>query len=706
MNIKRMLCTLLLAAVLMTTSGFSRQLPLKERMENEIQIKNYLFNKDIQIKGVFGGHTLFFYVDEYWNIQDHSYVELIFSQSEIKEFKNSTITVYLNDFPVKSMALFPKGVEKVRLRIPLPKGEFTNNYNVIKIKTFHRISDEPCTDDVNPANWLLLHKESYIHLVYKEQIDELDVKEYPFPYLKEGIENPVDSVIVIPDHPTEEQLTAAMILAADFGRRVPFSNVEVEILKHQEIMDADKKKHIIYIGDPETLPEEYAQFIESEDREQLKEKALIKEAASSYQKGSRRVLLVLSKNGEGLIHAVSALGNDRLSTQMKGNPIYLDDMTIQDNDGLLAKERIAIEDLGYGDYLMEGLFYQQATYGINLPKDRKLKEDASIFVRMRYSKMLDFDKSSVIVYLNDIPIGDMKLEKSKAEGDEMTIKIPKAFQDKNYFDMRIVFFLVPLDIDCSNIHESNTWAVLLKESGFYLPYEVVERRFLEYYPSPFISEGRFNDAAVVLPDRVDRRILSDAGNLLAFMGHSITGYDELTVITAGQLSETMKKKNLLLLGIPEENQWIRELNPYFYIKFENDFEVLSENSKIPMIERFRKNAGLIQIIPSPWNKEKSILVLSGTSIENLKWAESYLTDFRLTPFLKGDGAVIDEYGRIDTAYFREEKTDTAEDGVILEEKPNAPVKRDNVNIKSYSIFIIIISLVVIGATIFIIRRNR
>ncbi|QEK12783.1 cellulose biosynthesis cyclic di-GMP-binding regulatory protein BcsB [Crassaminicella thermophila] len=667
-------------------------------------IKNYRFNQDVQFKGVFGGYTFFFYVDKYWKLKDEAFLELIFSQSDIKEYKSSTLNVYLNDFPIKSIKLFDKGVNNQIIRIKLPIDKIINDYNAIKFKIYHRITDEPCTDEINPANWLVLHKNSYVHIVYEEKVDSISLKEYPYPYFISALDQPVKTVITLPLDATSGQITAAMKLAADFGRRAPFKNLDLTISPFYELLENDKKNNnIIHICNTSNLPKEFLKYISDEERAILKERAMIKEVISPYN-SNKRLLLIISDDDERLINVVQALGDNKLILQMKDNTQYINYIHKREKDIITNKRKITLKDFGYDDRVLEGIFFQQASYGVNIPKGRILKEDASVNIFMRYSKTLNFDKSSVTVYLNDIPIGDKELSYKKSDNDCLSIKIPKKFRKKSYLELKIVFYLEPKNYNCYGQKSSNIWAVILNESNFDLPYEFTNERFLEYYPSPFVRDGKFNDFLFVLPEKINRHILSMAGNIFTFMGHNINALEDFKVIKANELKESYKQKNMILLGTPKGNRWIAKVNEYLNVPFDKKMNRLIGNEKIPLLDKFCRNAATIQIIKSPWNESKSLMVVSGVEEKNIKWAEAFLKEYELILKLKGDAVVIDNTGNIYTGYYAAYKKDLKE----VEKKGKIEIinKIKNPQFYLFILFLISLGIMILIGTIVIVRRNK
>lgn len=655
----------------------------------EVRAKNIPVSDDVTIKGIFGSHSIFFFVDENWELADNCFFELVFNQSQIKNYKNSTLTVSLNDAPIQSFTLSDKENFKASAKILLPKDKMIEGYNAIKLSTYHRITDEPCMDFVNPANWLTVCKESYIHIEYEEIPDRLGINNYPYPYLKVSDEQPVNCVIAVPDNPDNAQITAALIIAADFGKRIPYNNTDINVECYSDVKSISKDTNFIVIGNSFNTESEIFDPIRSVLPD-LKSTAMIKEVKLPSDE-TKRILYILSDDNEMLLEAAKSLTLDSIVSQMKTDTQFISSKIEEENAARQNPDTISLKDLGYEDTLIQGIFYQQATYSINLPKNCRLKEDAFINIPLRYSDTLDFDKSSVTVYLNNIPLANKRLSEKRAEEDEIKVKIPEEFRDSNSLEIKLVFYLEPHGFDCKNLRYGETWALISRNTTFNIPQEIAKGRYLEYYPDLFIKNGSPDDVLFVMPDKVDKQYLSMAANIVSFIGHKINNIKNLSVVKGSELTAT--GANIIAMGTPKDNAAIKDLNDKLYIKFDDKFAKFESTPKIALIEDYNKNLASIQLISSPFDEKKHLMVVTATKEENLAAAEMYLKDFALNLKLEGDAVVIDSQGDIYIAYFVKPQQEAASKNAksSMEERVSL---RDNPQFVMYLVFFIM--LVIIG----------
>ncbi len=364
--------------------------------------KNFRVEKDMKMEGVFGNNVFFFNIDENWTI-DNAYLNLIFTESDLLDKTQSTLTAYINDFPVYSIKVGDKKKYKESIKINIPKDKLISGYNEVKIKVYSRISEKTCIDDVNSGNWFIIHKGSYVHVDFKDREDTKTLKEFPFPYLKGSDENPANSMIMLPDNFPQGEITSAMMLCSNFGSKRKFDNVDVKVYKASEA-NLKNKLDIIFIGSKNNTPQNLLTLLSKEEINRLDKDAIVKEVISPYNP-SKKLLLLISNNEKNMIKASKLLCSKDYMKQIDKDTIIVNDgMDVEDIKEEKAN-KVSLSDLGYSNVSLKGPFKQEATFNLNIPKDRFIKEGSKVVINNRYSKNIDFDRSLITVYINDTPIG-------------------------------------------------------------------------------------------------------------------------------------------------------------------------------------------------------------------------------------------------------------------------------------------------------------
>lgn len=677
------------------------QLVLAGQTTNKVA-KNYRFTSDVTVNGLFGSHVFFFDVNKNWSIENTCYLNLVLSQSSLNDNKNSTLTVYINESPVYSIFLYNKNQYKENIKIPIPVDKVNKGFNTVKIKTYRRITDKPCTDDLNPANWIVFHEESYVHIDFTDEKDTLKINDYPYPYLKASNDMPSNCIFIIPDNAKNYLMKATVFLASNFGKRRKFENVKINIFKLSDAVSKNKT-NIIYIGSKSDLPNEILETLSQKEQDLIEDSALIKEIISPYNK-NYKLLMIVSDNSENLIKAAQTLCYDDMVMQMNSSTQVINSdfkVNISPQEEL---EYFNLEKLGYSDVLLEGLFRQQAVFGAQIPKSKVINEGAKVVVKIRYSKILNFDKSLMTVYINNIPIGSKKLLESTADNDSFEIAIPKELREADFYDVKIAFDLEIKDVYCNTKPESSAWAFISKESYLYLPFEYKRDTYFEDYTNPFIKNNSFNDVLVVMPDNPSDVHINVMANIAAFLGHEINDIGNIDVIKSSEFSDKYKDKNIIAIGDGNSSTFIQNLNKSLHIKFNSSFDKFLSNEQINILDDYSSNLGSLQLTQSPYNREKNIMVITSTKEEGLLWCEKYLTDFAFVSQLRGNALTIDEAGNINWRYFGDKAKEKIDVQKPVDENTQKVVVSSQM--KNFIIITLLILIVIITSSVLLIRKYR
>lgn len=682
--------------------------PKEIKSNEQRKSKNYHLNNDVTINGIFGNYSFFININKHWRIEN-AYFELIFSQSQIKNYKNSAITVEINNIPIYSTLLYDKAVNKERIKISIPLDKINDGFNEIKIKCYHRITDEPCADIINPGNWIVFHKESYIHIEYNEKQDTLSLMDYPYPYLNESNNNPINHMIIVPDKYQSYILNAAVILAANFGQRHPYVKFDINISKFSDAADKNKK-NIIYIGNKDNTPKEILSLISDEELNLISSKALIKEVNSPYN-SNYKMLLILSNDVASMLKAVKVLSNNKLISQMDKSYQWISGTMDISTEEASESEYLTLENLGYSNMKLEGIFYQRSSFGINIPKDWKIREGALLHIDMRYSEVLNFDRSLLTVYLNDVPIGSKKLYRDNAHNDIWEIQIPKELKDSNYYNLEIVFYFELDSQECNYRRDSNSWAYISNKSYFYLPHDKRTDSYFENYESPFIKNKEFNNVLLIVPENLSSQEMSIIKSIVAALGRNVNSLENIEIKTPKEAENKLKNKNLIIIGTPNRNPLLKEINDRLHIKFSKDFSKFLSNEKITLLEDYNQNLSSLQLIQSPFDESKTALIVTAIKDEGLNWVKEFLTEFNLVNRLKGNAVVIDKYANIQAVYYGISNQNQQNENInskndIINERQDIKKLITNKQMRNYIIFIISVLSFIIISSIVIMRKNR
>ncbi|NMS91948.1 cellulose biosynthesis cyclic di-GMP-binding regulatory protein BcsB [Clostridioides difficile] len=630
---------------------FSNILLVDEVKADETKVKNYKFERDITIDGVIGSNSTFFEVNKNWDIEE-VLLHLNFSKSQILNEDVSSLTVLINNVPIKSIKLNAKTDYKNTLEVLIPKDYIIQGYNEIKIKAYKTISDKICQDDSNIGNWMVIHKESYTSIRYKQKNMGNSINEYPYPYSEIEDKFNLDTTILVPDNMTRGESTAVFNIASDFGKITKNDNLKLDVKLYSEMKNWSED-NLIYIGKPENTAEEILNILSTKEQTLLSSNCIIKQIDSPYNK-NKKMMVVIGSNEDDLIKASNLLVENKLSNQVLSSSVIVNkDTNININEQQkLNLSHLTLKDLGYSDFLLEGAFNQQALFDVKIPKGKILGNGSKIVLNLRYSDNLDFEKSLVTVSINDAVVGSKKLDRSHSNNDKLELKIPKDIDNKDYYQVKLVFNLSIKNQNCITRESNNPWAYVLNSSYMDLSTKENESLSFESYPYPFIKDDEFNDLTVIMPDYSDSQAMTWMSSLGISLGANINSYKgHINVIRGKEFNDKYKDSNIIVFGVPFNNSVIKMLNNNLNIKFNKSYSTFLSNEKISFIDDYGKNISAIQLIKSPYNNQKNIMVISSINEKNLYLGMDYLLNKSKVNDLKGDTLTIDEYGEVeDLAY--------------------------------------------------------
>lgn len=628
--------------------------------------KNFFFNRDMEFRSSYSSDRMYITVDDHWKVSAAS-LNLSVSVSELA--KSSALTVYVNDKPVHSEMLRQTDEKKKALKVDLPIDALKKGSNEIRLEVAKTEGVELCADDQRDGVWVMLYGTSYVHLNFEERAATNLLNEYPYPFLKASRSAEAQSgLIMIPDQADEEETAAALQIAASLGARGKDDAVSLKIIPYSQAAVVDRTNNdIIFVGETSHMPAEILAQKTKEAPASPGEGALLFRTQSPYN--SSKVLMVISSEGDGgmLDMAARLLLNQDMTSQLNTNMSFIPkgtDVTLKENP---HSDQVSLKDLGYkGGLNLKGPNRQQTSVGIKLPSNRMVVPGAKTTLHIRYAKNIDFSQSLVTVYMNGTPAGSKKLELEKADGDTVEVNIPNNAATGSYMELKIAFDLKMTNLQCSRMETDTPWGFVDEDSSIYLPTKDERGLLLENYPWPFIKDGRWNETAVVLPDSASSEELAFLGDLFAYMGqHLRDNTGSLRVVKNLELTDNYRNTNFILVGTPERIPAIKTINDNLWFKYDGSFGYFLSNEKRRLLESFSRNLASVQLIASPLNSKRGILVVTAPKPENLVHAEKYLTVSKYASTMVGNALLANSWENVTNHYFIKDDSLTTSEKISL-----------------------------------------
>ncbi|WP_025161613.1 cellulose biosynthesis cyclic di-GMP-binding regulatory protein BcsB [Paraclostridium bifermentans] len=621
--------------------------------DNE-DVKAYKFQDDVTINGVIGSTERFFNVSQNWDVKDLK-LNLVYTKSELLDVNYSTITVFINGEPVSSKRLDGDRKYQDKWQVNIPKELVKSGYNSISIKAYKTISDKICRDDSNTANWLVIHKQSDIELNYSLKSNSNEIKDYNSIFTNIGNEEYVDTTFVLPDKYNSNELSSIMNLSLNMGQKLKADNFKLDVKLKSNLKEYNN--NIIYVGGTNDTSTDFLNLLSNDEKNQAKNKAVIKQVISPFNK-DKRMILIISDNSKALENATKLICNNELLNELNSSSFIIDETKDVSEIKKDTKNKLTLNDLGYNDFLLKGPFSQETNFDVSIPKNKISTAGSILNLKFRYAKNLDFGRSLVTVYVNDKPISSKKLSLEKADNDNLEVNLPTDVLGKNYYKIKVVFNLELKDLMCVTRDTDNPWAYILDSS--FIKFDFKDNNSLNFksYPYPFIDNQQANDINVVVSKNLNSSDLSNIANIIGNMGRdAVYNTGNLNVLTDSEFLNTNKKGNLIVIGTPDDNSILKDINKDLYIKFDKNFSGFENNDKIKFLDdKYSKQLSTIQLINSPYSKSNSAIIVSSLDKNSLSSSVRYLSDNNLTRDLKGDAAVVNRDGGIQDINFKENNT--------------------------------------------------
>ncbi|SHJ07080.1 cellulose synthase subunit [Clostridium cavendishii DSM 21758] len=626
--------------------------------------KIYKYPKDTVLQGVFPSYSFGFNVDNHWILKDDNYVYLSFDVSEVEEYLNSSITVSLNNTPLKSLNISNIKGNKT-IKISLPKDSILKGYNSIRVTAFHKITKEKCEfDDVNVANWITLRKESNVHISYDYEEPNYKISSFPYPYLKINTENLSDFIIVVNNKLTEVELSSILKLSSLLGREANRENMNFKIVKESDLSDEDKNNNIIYLGKYENAPSFVKSAVLEGEEKQITDNALVVNIKSPLN-ANKSLYIITSKNDLLLSEALYYIENKDAREQLNIGRVILGKYS-GEKSIKTDTSNMSFEKLGFDNIKLIGSFYNSANYGVVIPKDRAINGKAYIDLKYRTSRVIDFSKSTITIFINGEFVKDAHIEEIADDSErELKVYIPGKYKPGDYLNIEVAFYLAPKDFQCYEQGRENSWVYVDKESYIDFGKATNDKILLNYYGYPFIKDGEFNNLKIVLPSKINSNIITVAGNICSYLGRDTKSTGDLYAIYDQNFKED--KANYIVLGAPNTNNLIKKYNNNLNIPYEDNFNTFKSTQKLPIVNNFKNYDATLNLIKAPWNRDGSILFFTSPKEELIYKNMKFLVEDNFVKKVKGDGTIIDTEGSVFNAYFKvKEESVKDNEGSLIE----------------------------------------
>jgi hypothetical protein len=363
------------------------------------------------------------------------------------------------------------------------------------------------------------------------------------------------------------------------------------------------------------------------DRGVAESDGLVQEIVSPSNSG-RAAIVVTGLDEDGMLKAAQALSSDIDFLGMSGDFAIVQAAQAIPETATTSLEDISVASLGYSHQTIDNLHSEFFNYYFDLPPGWDLNDDASLALHIAHSVAFN-DIATLDTKLNGVSVGSITLDESNANDSWIVVPLPAAASQagSNWIQLK-----VSADIEDvrSYIASDRYWVTVYADTFFHLPRQKAGLTLgLENFPEPFNSHPTLEDVVFVLPE--DPTLAEIEGVLrLAHRLGMVTGGDAFwpQVALGGQPdTEPWVDQNIIAVGRPTRNAYIAAAGDDLPQPFRpGTDEIVQEIDQVVYRMPSGVSLGYVQELVSPWNEDRAMLAITGTTDEGVEWALSSLTD--------------------------------------------------------------------------------
>jgi cellulose synthase subunit len=609
----------------------------------EIPLETFHDEKPVELQGLISSQTLNIPIPQNWLLNEGNWMELKITASPLLDSARSSLTISMNGLQVNSYRF--TRIPGTKQRILIPANMFTQGNNALTFTATLYLPDDPQTNCQNwddPSRWVAIDPGGLLHLSFAKRDLQVDLSNFPQiliepmeKFLPEGAKR--QTLIVLPENMTQDDLTSLSTISYELGSHADVNNDwQPEIVTENQLnANITANRNIIFIG---KAPPEFQDKMGG-DKDSV---ALF---PSPWGVGNA-VMLIGDRNRQDGFTPASVFSDHTKSILLHGNIGYVDQDPLPEPQPF--RNNVSFEDLGYLDRTVRGIGQQNLIYSLYIPY-----EIEPVVVKLNlglvHSPDLDILNSSFTVYLNGFSIAGILPNSKSSTAEPISIGLPAKRFRRGINFIRVTFDLHVPHSSCERALES-VWATVLNSSALEINYRNhTPIPSLKNFPLPFSDYPGF---IYVIPDQYDQEDLGNISRLSFMLGtSSYQSNRPPEVLTATTFAQNKTRHpNVILVGLPSANSVTRNVNDLLPQPFADVGNLLEEGYGVYLPTSNRDaSLGLLQLIPSPWVKGGTVLVLTGNDWQGLEWMWDVLLNPALRGNFTGNVMVVGSANRIETS---------------------------------------------------------
>ncbi len=483
----------------------------------------------------------------------------------------------------------------------------------------------------------------------------IDLRALPRPIVQRAYE-PDSAMLVLPDSPSALELEAALNVAAGFARMSDGTLALTATTISKMTAALWSANHLIVVGKPDGLPiigiTKLARPVQGDKfavgANGAEDDGVVQLGVSPYNK--TKSVLVISGNTDAAVAKAGRALSSGAVRPVGQNSVAL--IAVATDPRITAEafpETRTLADLGYDTQRAQSAGGNLFTYEFSAPNSVALTGDAYVDLSFVHSAVLDYDRSSLNILLNDIAIGSVRLSDGSTRVSRTRILIPESALRPGTNKLVVQSLLSPRS-SARNQPFDAIWLAIQADSTLFMRFtskpasSVAPRLNLSNLPKPFTEESNLGSTAFVLAPR-SPAAWSAAVDIAYALGlrSSATALDLRAGFADAATLDFRGLRNLIMVGKATDFPQLDELRAFMPAPFDRGSNIANEaNAGIGYRVAASDDVGYIQIVGSPWNDQRAVMLALGSTDKALAWVGKALSTPDQRARLSGNLAFVND----------------------------------------------------------------
>lgn len=564
--------------------------------------------------------------------------------------QTTTLTLYLGEKPISTFEL--KGNENgsvawdVTVPVNLIKGDLIN----LKLESVINTVEWKCD---NPSYWVYINGDSTVTYYYKTYEYFPDLSRFPYPFINHPAFEKDALIVALPTVFAPKTIAATFNVANALSSRQTWKGLELVGERLDSLANDNKKNHsnIIFIGTAKELnlrgmnvtwplPISSDNEILDFNHQKIAATTGVILLLKSPWNPAYALLVVTGNTGEAVEKAALMLRKANFSNSVLFNEHALVTEKPQINIRPNRWSEATFQRLGFTNKTAFGNSDTSLSYDINLPQDKLIK---GMDLELDYANSPFLSKtipSYLTLLVNGAPISGIILSSQSNKDKKWNIHING--QNLNPGENRLIFnFRMKLDTNrCTPDETSLAWTTLYASS--FLKIDFSEQRPLLNFK---IFDINADALTIAIPSTEAFFRSNDFIQGVLALGKKMLQTASVEVVDINALNaKQLTDQNVLYMGKLENDLVLSHERNHFPFYFWHDQLEMNPALRGRFAVSSEAPIGVVEVVPSLFNQNKSLLFISATSDTGYKLALDVLNNPIKNDLIKGNVVLVYKNG--------------------------------------------------------------